>query len=83
MAMSTRERYLATAVGVIAGLFGLQYAISSARAKLDSMQSNIDRMSTQIDDKNNTILEGDLAQRKLVRLQNKSLASNPGLAKQQ
>ncbi len=83
MAMTTRERYLAATIGVVAGLFGLQFGINGLRSKLDSMQANIDSASSKIDDKNTIIFEGDIAARKLTRLQAKSLPTSPGDAKQQ
>ena len=83
MAMTTRERYLATTIGVVAGLFGLQFGINGLRSKLDSMQASIDNASSKIDEKNTIIFQGDIAARKITRLQAKSLPTNPGIAKQQ
>ena len=73
MAMTQRERLLATGVGVVVGLLGVNYAFSTVRATLQHKQDLIDTARKESDSINRVATSGTLAARKLDQLKTKSL----------
>ncbi len=77
MAMTQRERYLAMGVGVVVGLFGVQYVVNSIRNSLQQKQDLVDAARAESDDMNRIATSGTIAARKLDQLRVKSLPTNP------
>ncbi|MCA9126412.1 MAG: hypothetical protein KDB22_04975 [Planctomycetales bacterium] len=73
MAMTQRERYLAIGVGVIAGIFGVQYAFNSLRAKLDAKYRQIEVAEKKQTDIMRELNDGFIAKKRLRALAEKSL----------
>lgn len=80
MAMTTRERYLALAIGVIVGIFALQYGVSSVLKSFDDKQARIDAATQANAEKQKQVNAGLRAQARLRDLKPKSLPSNPQAA---
>lgn len=76
MAMNQRERFLAIGVGVVAGVFGVQYVYNSVRSSIDAKQNSIDATRTQINKLNQVITQGAIDERKIEALAAKSLPTN-------
>lgn len=75
MAMNQRERFLAIGVGVVAGVFGLQYGFNSIRGKLDAKQQQIESAEKKSFDLTKELNSGVTAKRRLNALALKSLPS--------
>lgn len=75
--MTKRERYLAIAVGVVVGLFVLQYGLNSVRSSLQAKQDAVDAARSDVEDMEKILTSGKLAARKLEQLAPKSLPTNP------
>jgi hypothetical protein len=73
MAMNQRERYLAIGVGVVVGLFAVQYGFNSVRGKLQAKQDLVDAARNESDGLNRIATSGQIAARKLQQLNVKSL----------
>ncbi len=73
MAMTKREKTLAAAVGIIVGLFGLQYGVNRVLRTIQSKQDTVDAARAEIDDMQRIETEGLIAGRKLQQLNVKSL----------
>jgi len=76
MAMTQRERYLAMGVGVVVGLFGVNYAFTTVRAGLQYKQDLVDLARKESDSMKRIATSGALAARKLEQLKIKSLPSS-------
>ncbi len=76
MAMTQRERFLAMGVGVVVGLFGVQYVVNSIRTSLQEKQDLVDAARAESDNMNRIATSGTIAARKLDQLRLKSLPTN-------
>jgi hypothetical protein len=73
MALTQRERYLAMGVGLVVGLFGAQYAVSTLSGQLQAKQALVDAARKKSDDINRIVTSGKLAANKIEKLSPKSL----------
>ncbi|MCA9134371.1 MAG: hypothetical protein KDA45_14480 [Planctomycetales bacterium] len=73
MAMTQREKYLALGVGVVVGLFAVQYAFQSVRGKLQAKQALVEAARSEHDDITRVLTAGEIAANKLKQLVPKSL----------
>lgn len=76
MAMTQRERYLAIGVGVVVGLFGVQYTVSSLRGHLDAKQQKIRAAESRSEELTRKTTDGMIAAKKISELTAKSLPTN-------
>lgn len=81
--MSKRERFLAIAVAVVIGLFAVQYVFNRVTTTLTEKQDKIDAAIAEIETEDLKVLKGNIASRKLTRLQAMSLPSDEQTAKAQ
>lgn len=77
MAMTKREKLLASGIAGIGCLLGGQYAINSVRSGYEELQTQIDRTQDEIDDHEDMIFKGQLDGKKLADLKGKSLPTDP------
>lgn len=71
--MTQRERYLAMGVGVVVGLFGVNFAFTTVRDTLQHKQDLVDTARKESDSMKRIATSGTLAARKLDQLKTKSL----------
>lgn len=77
MAMTKREKLLATGVAAIAGLFGGNYVINTVSSGFEEQQADIDRTKGKIEKLDDVIFQGKLDAKKLEKVRSKSLPSDP------
>lgn len=77
MAMTKREKLLASGIAGIGCLLGGQYAINSVSSGFEELQTQIDRTQDKIDDHEDVIFKGQLDGKQLAELKGKSLPADP------
>ncbi|HBE70081.1 MAG TPA: hypothetical protein DDW52_18190 [Planctomycetaceae bacterium] len=83
MAMTKRERMLATGVGAIGVLLGGQYGVNYVQSGFETQEKSIKSTRNEIEKLEDSIFEGQLANRTLEKLREKSLPSDENVLRKE